>query len=42
MRPFRHDEYERFLVAAYPYYAASLSTAAAFFLLGLVFLYGKA
>jgi oligosaccharyltransferase complex subunit beta len=41
VRPFRHDEYERFLVAAYPYYASALSTMGAFFLLGLVYLYSK-
>jgi oligosaccharyltransferase complex subunit beta len=40
VRPFRHDEYERFLLAAYPYYASAAGTMAAFFLLGLVFLYG--
>ncbi|KAI8463906.1 MAG: Dolichyl-diphosphooligosaccharide--protein glycosyltransferase subunit WBP1 [Monoraphidium minutum] len=41
VRPFRHDEYERFLLPAYPYYASAVSTMAAFFLLGLTFLYGK-
>ncbi|KAF6264698.1 dolichyl-diphosphooligosaccharide-protein glycosyltransferase [Scenedesmus sp. NREL 46B-D3] len=41
VRPFKHDEYERFLVAAYPYYASVLSTMAAFFLLGFAFLYSR-
>lgn len=40
VRPFQHDEYERFLPAAYPYYASALSTMAAFFALGWVYLYG--
>jgi len=39
VRPFKHDEYERFLLAAYPYYASALSTMVAFFGLGWVFLY---
>jgi oligosaccharyltransferase complex subunit beta len=41
VRPFKHDEYERFLVAAYPYYASVLSTMAAFFMLGFAFLYSR-
>lgn len=41
VRPYKHDEYERFLLPAYPYYASVLSTMAAFFLAGLVFLYSK-
>jgi oligosaccharyltransferase complex subunit beta len=41
VRPYKHDEYERFLLPAYPYYASVLSTMAAFFLLGFVFLYSK-
>lgn len=41
VRPFKHDEYERFLLAAYPYYTSAVSTMVAFFALGLVFLYGK-
>ncbi|KAI8472693.1 MAG: dolichyl-diphosphooligosaccharide-protein glycosyltransferase [Monoraphidium minutum] len=41
VQPFKHDEYERFLLPAYPYYASTLSTMAAFFLAGWVFLYGK-
>ena len=41
VRPFRHDEFERFLSPAYPYYAGAFSVMAAFFLLGLTFLYSK-
>jgi oligosaccharyltransferase complex subunit beta len=41
VRPFKHDEYQRFLPAAYPYYASAASTMAAFFVVGLVLLYGK-
>jgi oligosaccharyltransferase complex subunit beta len=41
VRPFRHDEYERFLPAAYPYYAGAFSMMAGFFLFSLVFLYQK-
>lgn len=41
IRPFRHDEYERFITAAYPYYASILSTMAAFFVFGFALLYTK-
>jgi len=41
IRPFRHDEYERFIPAAYPYYASIFSTMAAFLLFGLVILHTK-
>lgn len=40
VRPFKHDEYERFLLPAYPYYASVISTMVAFFGLGFVYLYG--
>lgn len=39
LRPFRHDEYDRFLPAAYPYYAAAASTMVAFFAATAVSLY---
>ena len=39
VRPFRHDEYERFIVQAYPYYASTASMMAGFFALGFYFLY---
>ena len=41
VRPFKHNEYERFLLAAYPYYASAASTMAAFFVFGFFFLYHK-
>nr|CAD1818629.1 unnamed protein product [Ananas comosus var. bracteatus] len=41
VRPFRHNEYERFITAAYPYYGASFSTMAAFFIFSIVYLYHK-
>lgn len=41
VRPYRHNEYPRFLTCAYPYYASAVSTMAAFFVLGLYFLYHK-
>ncbi len=41
VRPFRHNEFERFLVAAYPYYMSVFSTMAAFFVFGFAFLYHK-
>uniref|UniRef100_A0A7S1DQ52 OST48 middle domain-containing protein n=1 Tax=Hemiselmis andersenii TaxID=464988 RepID=A0A7S1DQ52_HEMAN len=40
VRPLRHDEHPRFLLAAYPYYASALSCVAATFVLGAMFLYG--
>ncbi|KAI9182065.1 hypothetical protein LWI28_021725 [Acer negundo] len=41
VRPFRHNEYERFLPAAYPYYGASFSMMAGFFIFTVVHLYSK-
>jgi oligosaccharyltransferase complex subunit beta len=41
VRPFRHYEYERFIVQAYPYYASVGSMMAGFFALGFFFLYSK-
>lgn len=41
VRPFKHNEYDRFLSPAYPYYVSAFSGMAAFFVLGLVFLYSK-
>ena len=41
LRPYRHDEYERFIVAAYPYYASIFSTMGAFFIFGFAVLYTK-
>ncbi|KAJ3670198.1 hypothetical protein LUZ60_010522 [Juncus effusus] len=41
VRPYRHNEYERFITAAYPYYAASFSTMVAFFIFSFAYLYHK-
>jgi oligosaccharyltransferase complex subunit beta len=41
LRPYRHNEYDRFLVVAYPYYAASFSMMGGFLLFSLVWLYHK-
>ena len=38
--PYRHDQYERFLWVAYPYYTSAFTLMAAFLLFGWVFLYG--
>ncbi len=39
VRPLRHDEYERFIVAAYPYYASAFSMMAGLFVFAFAFLY---
>jgi oligosaccharyltransferase complex subunit beta len=41
VRPLRHDEYERFLLPAYPYYASALSATVALFLVVVAVLYTK-
>jgi len=41
VRPLKHYQHPRFLVAAYPYYASCFSMMAGLFILGLVFLYHK-
>ncbi|KOM50873.1 hypothetical protein LR48_Vigan08g170000 [Vigna angularis] len=41
VRPFRHNEYERFIPAAYPYYGAAFSMMAGFFIFTAVHLYNK-
>lgn len=41
VRPFRHDQYPRFLIQAYPYYVNIFSMMAAFFVFSIVFLYHK-
>ncbi|KAK4803953.1 hypothetical protein SAY86_003770 [Trapa natans] len=41
VRPFRHNEYERFITAAYPYYGAAFSMMAGFFLFSFTHLYNK-
>jgi oligosaccharyltransferase complex subunit beta len=39
VRPFRHDEYARFLSVAYPYYANSFSLLFGFLLISSLFLF---
>lgn len=41
VRPFKHNEYERFLLPAFPYYASAFSMMFGFFTLGFFFLYHK-
>jgi len=39
--PFRHDQYERFISSAYPYYASAFSMMAGVFIFSIVFLHFK-
>lgn len=39
IRPFRHDEFERFIPAALPYYSSALLMMIMFFLFNIVYLY---
>lgn len=41
IRPFKHNEYERFIVQAYPYYASCASMMVGFLAVGAFFLYTK-
>lgn len=41
VRPFAHNEYERFLDSAYPYYTAVTVTLVAFFIFSFLFLFEK-
>lgn len=41
IRPYRHNEYERFLTCAFPYYVGAASMMAGFFVLGPLVLYTK-
>jgi oligosaccharyltransferase complex subunit beta len=41
VRPFAHNEYERFILSAYPYYISTFSMMVGFFLFGFGFLYHK-
>eukprot|EP00898_Chlorokybus_atmophyticus_P009048 jgi/Chlat1/9144/Chrsp97S08394 len=41
VRPFRHNEYERFIPSAFPYYASAFSMMGGFVIFGLAFLYHK-
>ena len=41
VRPLRHNQYERFIVSAYPYYASSFSMMFGVFVFSIVFLHYK-
>ena len=41
IRPFRHDEYPRFLTAAWPYYASAASMMVGFVFLSAAWLWSK-
>ncbi|KDO35433.1 hypothetical protein SPRG_00281 [Saprolegnia parasitica CBS 223.65] len=41
LRPYKHDEYERFIPAAFPYYASAFSMMAGVLVFSVVFLYGS-
>jgi len=39
IRPFKHNEYDRFIPSAYPYYTSAFSVMSGFFLFSLLFLF---
>jgi len=39
--PFRHDQYERFIISAYPYYASAFSMMFGVFIFSIIFLHSK-
>jgi oligosaccharyltransferase complex subunit beta len=41
LRPFKHNEYERFIFSAYPYYTSAISATVAFFVFSVAFLFSK-
>jgi len=41
VRPFKHNEYERFIYSAHPYYASALSAMIAFFVFSIFFLFSS-
>lgn len=41
IRPFKHNEYERFIFSAYPYYSSAFSASIAFFVFSLFFLFSS-
>jgi oligosaccharyltransferase complex subunit beta len=41
VRPLKHTQYERFLVAAYPYYGGAFSMLFGLFVFSFVFLYHR-
>ena len=42
VRPLLHTQYERFIPAAYPYYASAFSMMFGLFIFSFVFLYHRA
>ena len=41
LRPFNHNEFDRFLITAYPYYAGVFCVFAGFLIFVVIFIYGK-
>jgi oligosaccharyltransferase complex subunit beta len=41
IRPFKHNEYERFIFSAYPYYSSAFSAMIAFFVFSMFFLFSE-
>ena len=41
IRPYKHDEYDRFIIAAFPYYSSSFSMMMSFFLFSVLFLFSS-
>jgi len=41
IRPFKHNEYERFILSAFPYYASAFSAIIGFFIFALLFLFSS-
>lgn len=41
IRPFKHNEYERFIFSAYPYYTSAFSAMIAFFVFSVFFLFSS-
>jgi oligosaccharyltransferase complex subunit beta len=41
IRPYRHDQYPRFLVIAYPYYVNLFSMMGGFFVFSMIFLFHR-
>jgi oligosaccharyltransferase complex subunit beta len=41
LRQFRHNEYERFLPVAYPYYAGVMTSMAGFMIFSMAFMYSN-
>lgn len=41
IRPFKHNEYERFIFSAYPYYSSAISATIALFIFSIYFLFSS-